>query len=484
MPGGANRPDPGPRAPAATTMQLISVVLPYAVSIRDFVHSGALAELLSIPAVRIDIYTQNPDLPEFDALRSDRVTLREIVEVPQGRIERLLRRYYPILFADEFVFIRQNVERTSGRRLAARAIVGLRRAVGTRNALRIYGQLLRLFSTRPARKLFAGTPDLVIGTRSLVNSLDYAFILEASRRRLPILTIASSWDNFTTKGFFPFPVERTIVWNRKMAEELVEIFDVPPGRIVVAGYPRIGLIRGTGAFAGAEDYLRSIGLAPYRRFVLHTVSYAELTRLAPGEPPLEYQLVREIAEALLPTLPDDTCLLVRLHPFSDTRDEAVLEGLPGLHVFVPGRMDRYVERVMSAADEVHLACQLAFSECIVSMASTITIDALALGRPIVNVTYDPATHRKSAPVIPRFYEYNHFRDLLARVSPRLAGSTSDVLAFVHQCLAAPATPEADLAAFERDYVPADSDRYSKTVRSAVEELLALHRRAPVEGAAQ
>jgi hypothetical protein len=461
--------------------RLLSVVLPYAVSIRDFVHSGTFAELLAIPDVRMEIFTQNPDLPEFDALRSPRVVLREMGEAPQGRLERLLRQYYPILFSDQFEFIRQNVERSALRRWTARAVVAVRRMLGTRATLGLYARWLRLVSNRPAQNLFPGRPDLVIGTRSLVNSLDYPFILEAASRGLPILTIASSWDNFTTKGFFPFPVEQTIVWNRKMADELVQIFDVPADRIVVAGYPRVALIRNTGPFTDAQGYLRSIGLGAYRRFVLHTVSYAELTRPAAGEPPLEYRMVRELAEALLPTLPEDTCILARLHPYSDTKDEAVFGGLEGLRVFVPGRQDRYVERVMSAADEVHLACQLQFSACIVSMASTITIDALALRRPIVNVMYDPAERPASMePMIPRFYEYNHFRDLVALVEPPLARTPGEVIDFVHRCLAADQPPQADLDAFERFYVPAGSADYARTVRETVESLL--DRLAPVAAA--
>jgi hypothetical protein len=451
---------------------MISVVLPYAVSIRDFVHSGTFEELLAIPDLQIEIFTQNPSLPEFDALRSPRVVLREMGTAGQGKLERLLRRFYPILFSDQFEFVRQNVQHSPLRRWTAGAVVAVRRALGTRATLRLYGRLLQRVSLKPAERLFSSRPDLVIGTRSLVNSLDYPFILEAASRGLPMLTIASSWDNFTTKGFFPFPVEQTIVWNRKMAEELVEIFEVPAERIVVAGYPRMALISETGPFESAESYLRSIGLGAYRRFVLHTVSYAELTRPAPGEPPLEYRMVRELAEALLPTLPDDTCILARLHPYSDTSDEAMFEGLEGLRLFVPGRQDLYVERVMSAADEVHLACQLQFSDCIVSMASTITIDALALQRPIINVVYDPSDRPASSPpVIPRFYEYNHFRDLIARVKPPLAETAEDVIAFVHRCLSADQPPTADLDAFERFYVPSSSSDYAITVRETVESLL-------------
>lgn len=452
-------------------MPLVAVILPYAVSIRDFVHTGVLAELLGIADVHVHIYTQNAELPEFDAIRSDRVTLMEIQPHREGRLERLFKKLYPILFYDVFVYIQQNVDRRWRRQLLAKILVFWRRLIGTRRALRLYAWMLKRVSTRSDAPLIAGTPNLVIGTRSLVNSLDYPLILEAAERRLPVLIAASSWDNFTTKGFFPFPVEKTIVWNRQMAKELVEIFDVEPDRIVLAGYPRVKLLRKSGAVEDAQDYLKQLSLGQYRRFVLHTASYAELTRPRPGAAPEEYRMIREVAEELLKTLPADTCLLVRLHPYSQSQDEEIFSGLERLHVFVPGRQDRYVERVMSVEDEAHLSAQLRLSECIISMASTITIDALSLGRPIINIRFGPAGENGSSGTIERFYDYNHFRDLLAQVKPPVATDVAQVVAFVHRCMAGNRDPEADLEAFEKFYVPHDSAAYPQVVRRTVEELL-------------
>jgi hypothetical protein len=453
-------------------MPLIAVILPYAISIRDFVHTGVLDELLSIADARIQIYTQNPDLPELDTIRSERVAIVEVNRYHSGRIESVLKRLYPALFYDIFVHVQQSVDRgTRHRRWLVKLLVGMRRLLGTSATLRLYAWLLIRVSRSSDQHRIEGTPDLVISTRSLINSLDYGLILEATKRRLPQLTAASSWDNFTTKGFFPFPVMKTIVWNRQMANELESIFGVAPDDIVIAGYPRVTLLEFTGEIDSAQAYLRKIGLGQYRRFVLHTASYAELTRSAPGEPPREYQMIREVAAALLASLPLDTCILVRLHPYSDAEDEAVFAGLDRLHVHVPGRQDRYVERVMSREDEVHLAAQLKFSECIVSMASTITIDALSLGRPIINVAFEPVGADPSSRVLRRFYKFNHFRDLIAAVKPPLATDVEQVVQFVERCMAGVQESEADMAAFERFYVPRQSTDYPRIVRTTVERLL-------------
>ena len=449
----------------------LAVILPYAVSIRDFVHTGTLEQLLAIPGLRMQIYTQNPDLPEFDSIRSDRVTIIEMMEPDASRFEQILKTIYPLLFHDTFYYIQHVLSGSLPKRLLARSLVGLRRLIGTRRCLRLYARLLLSAARRHGPDQIVGTPDLVLATRSTINSLDYGLLVEAARRGLPQLTAASSWDNFTTKGFFPFPVLRTIVWNRKMHDELVEIFDVPPDEITIAGYPRLRLLqRGAAAFDNAAAYLAEIGLPQYRRFVLYSASYAELTRVPGVAAPREYQLIREVAQRLSAELPEDTGILVRLHPFSQAQDEAYFAAVPRLHVFVPGRGDRYVERVMSVADEAHLSAQLRLSECIVSMASTMTIDALAMGRPILNVAFEP----EGAPpaTICNFYNFNHFRDLVAAVGAPLARNVDDVLAFVARCMAVDRDARIDGGAFERLYVPVESTAYPHVVRRAVEDALA------------
>ncbi len=452
-------------------MRLIAVILPYAVSIRDFVHSGVLLELLTVPDLKIQIYTQNPDLPEFQAVRSARVEFIDLPVRASGRFEQFLKRIYPVLFYDIFVHVQQSVDRTWLRRMRARLIVGMRRLIGTRAMLKLFAALLRMSAPRTPSYQLRGEPRLVISTRSLLNSLDYPLLLEAVERKLPHLTLASSWDNFTTKGFFPFGVDRTIVWNRQMANELTEIFAVAPRDIVVAGYPRVRLLENRGAINGAEQYLNQLGLIRYRRFILYSASYGELTRTHPTEAPKEFQLIREVATTLARTLPDDTAIIVRLHPYSLPIDETFFDGIPRVHLFVPGRRDQYVERVMSKEDEVHLSAQIKFSECIISMASTITIDALSQGRPIINVAFDPSTSVPGENVIGRFYEFNHFRDLLRAVKPPMAKNVQDVVDFVGRCMAGDQNPKIDQAAFESLYVPKNSSSYPQIVRDTVVDIL-------------
>src|SRR5687768_16835365 len=89
-------------------MPKIAIVLPYAVTIRDFVHAGTLDELLRIRDAELTIYTQNVDLPELADLQATTgVTILPLMLHRPGLIERFLRHIYPLLFYDQFVYVQK-----------------------------------------------------------------------------------------------------------------------------------------------------------------------------------------------------------------------------------------------------------------------------------------------------------------------------------------------------------------------------------------
>lgn len=456
-----------------TEPRRVAAVLPYAVSIRDFVHSGVLALLVAMPDIRTTIYTLNADLPELAEARQAGVEVRPFSGYHDNRIEGALKRLYLYFFADRFAYIDQMLAGRPLRKLLAGILCGIRRVVGATRLLRYFERLmLSIHRRRSIPHTFTENPDLVIATRSLMNSLDYGLIAEARERHFPILTIANSWDNFTTKGFFPFKAEQIIVWNQKMQEELDDIFAVPPSDVAIVGYPRRQMLFRLAKGSDPAAYLKSIGHGEYRRFILYSASYSELTRVPGQAQPLEYQVMAQVAARLETMLPDDVCILLRMHPFSDVGGE-IFSSLSRSFVYVPGRKDKYVERVMGLDDEVHLARQIALSECVISMASTMTIDALSLGKAVLNTSFDPQPGIPFIHSNARFYEFNHFRDLVALVKLPVAASVDEVVRFVEEVLAGDDQPRGDMQAFRNYYVPDSSEDYAQAVSDLVRQTLRL-----------
>ncbi|MFN6935139.1 MAG: hypothetical protein ACK4NZ_08305 [Tsuneonella sp.] len=459
--------------PTLASQRQVAVVLPYAVSIRDFVGSGLLSELVANPSVRLTVYTLNPELPELEPARASGVELRQFVPHADSRLEAILKGLYLYLFSDQFVYIEQGLAGRPSRKLLASMLVALRKIVGTGRFLTIYERMMLAIFRRSARaRQIEGTPDLIIGTRSLLNSIDYGLMAEARTRGIPILTLAGSWDNFTTKGFFPFAAKRIVVWNAKMQQELADIFAVPATNVLIAGYPRQASLMSLASGMDAETYLRSIGIEGYSRFVLYAASYSELTRVPGRSDPLEYEVMLAVCRKLEQTLPEDVCLVLRLHPFSDPEGKEIFESLTRSFVFVPGRKDVYVERVMGPDDEVHLARQIALSECVVSLASTMTIDALSLGKAVINTRFDPEPGLPYKHSNVRFFAYNHFRDIARLVDLPMAEDADAVVDFVEQVMAGAPARLGDMAAFEKWYVPDHSSQFPQKVAALVDDILA------------
>lgn len=455
-----------------TAKRDIAVILPYAVSIRDFVTTGGLGLLVDDPDLSITVYTLNPNLPELRDLKARGVKVLELTPYKDSRIEAALKGLYLYGFLDKFAYIEQLLADRPLRRFVARLIERTRRTIGTARFLRVFESLmLTLYKRRGQIQKLQGDPSLVIGTRSLMNSIDYGLIAEARTRDIPILTLAGSWDNFTTKGFFPFKAEKIVVWNEKMAAELDEIFAVERSKITIVGYPRQSVLRSFAKGSDAETYLRELGHDEFRRFVLYSASYSELTRFPGDSYPLEYQVMAQVSEYLEQILPVDVCILIRLHPFSDPDGTTAFRGLSRSFVFVPGRKDKYVERVMGPEDEVHLARQIALSECVISLASTITIDSLSLQKPVVNTRFDP---RPGIPFIYsncRIFDYNHFKDLADITRIPMADSPQEVVDFVLGAATTPLSEQVDMRAFEHWYVPAHSQDYPRNVYDTVRDVL-------------
>ena len=457
----------------SSNFKKLAVCLPYAVTIRDFIHSGTLAKLVGCKKYKVVIYTLNPEAPELERARETGAVIKKLHQGNESKFESIAKKLYPLFFVDLFYYLEESLEDRYLLRFMASTFSMMRKIAGTDRVLNSFrAVLLNLYKKRASLvEQLDNDLDLVIGTRSLINSIDYDLIAEAALKKIPIYTIAGSWDNFTTKGYFPFGAVKTAVWNEKMKNELVSLFDLPPDFIDVVGYSRANTLRSCVDDINAKTYLRNIGVDGFNKFILYSASYGELTRVDSYAAPLEYISIKNIMKELVQELPSDFCVLIRLHPFSKAEDAEYLSDLERCHVFVPGRKDVYVERVMGMGDERHLANQLNLAECIVSLASTVSIDALTLNKPIININYDPVSGLLQRESPTRFYKWNHFRDLVCIAGLPLANSYHDVESFVFSCISGNYVSEVDMESFHQMYVPALSADYSDNLFNSIECVL-------------
>ncbi|MCA2961115.1 MAG: hypothetical protein IOD12_12750 [Silvanigrellales bacterium] len=276
---------------------------------------------------------------------------------------------------------------------------------------------------------------------------DVPFLGAAARRGIPSLATVYSWDNLTAKGAFIEKPDRLLVWNEWMKEEAVNYHGYDPAFVEVTGspsYDAFARLRGAADANLRSVFFESLGFNPN----LPLVSLCTIPPLYFGS--CHAWIAREVLSAVddgrLPCFQ----LLVRPHPL-DSTDYASLDH-PLLRVdcskdsltaplanWVPGRghLDR-------------LAMTMVFSQVVLNIASTITIDACFFDTPVVTLAIDAPLRLKDYDgSVRRYYDYTHFKRVVECRAAPLVESLDELFSSIREALADPALRRSERAEVAR-----------------------------------
>jgi hypothetical protein len=269
-------------------------------------------------------------------------------------------------------------------------------------------------------RLEAERPDLVLSNLQMQSATP--FIVLGRRLGLKTVGYVASWDHTVGKGVIWNGLERYVVQNERMRDDLVRYHEVDAGRIAVTGWPQADVFHERRSPAAFEDVLRGYGLDPGRPVVM-------VMGNTPTNTPYEGRFFARVVSWWAESGADRRfSLLFRPHPRDGewrVRFAAALDR-PGVAVQEPSHTDMDV-----------LATLLQHVHAVVSNAGTVLLDALVNDRPSVCVLYD-----EGAPVGESWAEKSvigeHYLDVASSGAFHEARSFDDVVAGIERCLAAPA----------------------------------------------
>jgi hypothetical protein len=261
--------------------------------------------------------------------------------------------------------------------------------------------------------------------------------LQRTLQREGVRTVAviPSWDNPSTKGRIIPSSDRIVAWGPQQRDELLNFY---PGlereRIAVCGIPQFDDYDRPFPNAYArEPFLESMGIRPDQRVILYATCSA---RLFPGEP----EVVASIAEALEQgRFGPQAHLLVRCHPADRAERYTNLEAAARVSI-VPSSVaaTRTLATWTPPGDELaRLAATLRYSDVCINTASTMTLDALACGKPVINVAYDGNNERPYSKSVRRYYDYFHYAPIARSGAVVVADSAETLLAGIDDALKQP-----------------------------------------------
>ena len=247
------------------------------------------------------------------------------------------------------------------------------------------------------------------------------FLLAARRLRLATVGYVASWDHTVGKGVISPHLDRYIVQNDIMRDDLVRYHGIAEKRIIVTGWPQTDMYRRQRPREDFDAVLRGYGLDPARELVI-------VMGNTPTNTPYESHFVERTVRWW-----DESggrerfSLLFRPHPRDSewrTRFAAALD------------RDDIVVQTPSYTDLELLATLLQHASCVVANAGTILLDSVVNDRPVVCVLYDEgASPGESWAAKNAMGE--HYRQLMESGAFYRAGDFDEVAAGIERALADP-----------------------------------------------
>jgi hypothetical protein len=332
-------------------------------------------------------------------------------------------------------------------RVRATAIEGARRVFYSKSAIaRLEGITQRLDrkarNLEPVRQqLRALAPDLLWSTVN-ISSLEQPYRFAARDMGIPIATSILSFDNLTSRGPLPRD-DYYLVWGPGMRAHMARFYpDIDESRVFVTGTPQFDFHRWPTCTWSRERTLSALGLSPRTRYFLYGASHAALT---PEEPLLVSQLASRMKGHS--ALRHHT-LVVRLHPLDDSRRWAIAtDREPQVRLSAPFEATSATDgwAMPSADDYSRLTSSLAHADGCINIASTLSLDAAILDRPVICLDF------RTEPDAPRDmlfgeYETEHYAPLVASGGLRVARTWAELLDLMATAISEPARDRARRAA--------------------------------------
>ena len=270
--------------------------------------------------------------------------------------------------------------------------------------------------------------DLVFATHGYAQE-EMSILLAARKMGIPVVMMIHSWDNITSKSglkqmtssevgrLLPVRlVDRFIVWNEIMADELRDMYGVSWGRIFISGIPQFDSYMGVEKLVSREEFFKKLGMDPDKKVLF-------LLATAPSLVHDQTVVVKTIIDVMRSgALAKSSQVLIRFHPRTDMRDWIDLFKGPDVFFQQPsvafGALPVKSGWTKEGPASNELGEALAHSDIVINGMSTSALDAAVFDKPIICFGFDgdPVNNK----VVPLYYKNTHYAKLLALGGIRVA----------------------------------------------------------------
>jgi len=251
-------------------------------------------------------------------------------------------------------------------------------------------------------------PKAILSTHPYLET-EWPLLYHAQERSIPLYAFIHSWDNPSSRGELFFKFKRLMVWSEYVKDILHEYYpNFGDHDIVITGAPQYETFFHKNWLEPRDDFFKRHGIDPERRLVLFGCGGP----LFPSEVDIVKFLIKLFQSG---PLKHKSHLWVRFYGSHDYRpslgpleDKAVtLEKAPS-EFWGTFRVERDWK---GKEDDLKNYLNLLYhSSVVVCSASTITLDALVMNKPVVNIAFDGSQRKDFMHSVRRIYfGFTHYQ---------------------------------------------------------------------------
>ena len=238
-----------------------------------------------------------------------------------------------------------------------------------------------------------------------------------------------SWDNITSKGYFPQLADKYIAWGPIMKEELKEVYQVQDENIFECGVPHFDLHAQVGANPNFKPVVKDLGLNPEQPYLFFAMSSP---RFAPREIDIVEWMAKQVEKG---GFGEGVQLIIRPHPQNmegAMKDKSWFARLKrmcyrrNVAVDFPSLVKSKLNWSMQTGDMIRLSQLIAGASVTFNSGSTVSIDALVHDRPVIITAFDGDQKLPYWRSARRLIDYVHLRKLVDLGGVRVARSYEDL----------------------------------------------------------
>ena len=214
---------------------------------------------------------------------------------------------------------------------------------------------------------------------------------EARKRGIRTVSMPKGWDNIT-KALYRFVPDVLVVQNEYMRRGAVRSQGIPREKIAVVGFPQFDWYRRPEILLSREDYCASVGFDPKKKIIF----FGSEGRWAPHDDRIVSLLATWVRDGAFVA---PCSLFVRPH-FSDIKErrfdkmrgvskDVVIDESFTVSDFFSDNWDPGVEETKKFINLIY------HMDVLVTVASTLTLDAACFDKPIINVVFNVLHHPKT-----------------------------------------------------------------------------------------